>query len=97
MKCPFCLANCLASDSKCLACNRSFEVVRVRSKSAMWVCIPLFMLVGPGIFIAVWTPPPQFGSAGPNWTYVNQVALVSLACALLGAVVGWILDYLARK
>ncbi|HKB02081.1 MAG TPA: hypothetical protein VKD90_07665 [Gemmataceae bacterium] len=97
MKCPFCLATCLASDTKCLACNRSFEIVRVRARSAMWLCIPLFMIVGAGLFIGIWTPPPHFGSAGTNWTYVNQVALVALASALLGAVVGWILDYLARK
>jgi len=100
MKCPFCTATCLASDDRCPACHRSFSSSGVaRVKSAMWLCIPLFMILGAGLFVGLYNPPPsiEFGVRGTNWTYVNQVCVVALACALLGAIVGWVLDYLARK
>jgi hypothetical protein len=98
MKCPFCLAQCLASDSWCPACRRSLGVERAApAKSAMWLCIPLFMLFGAALFVGLLAPPPHPSQPRLNWTLVNQTALVSLGSALLGAVVGWVLDFIARK
>lgn len=98
MKCPFCLAQCLASDSWCPACRRPLEVVHAAPpRSAMWLCIPLFMVFGAVLFVTLLAPPPHPSQSRLNWTIVNQTALVSLGSALLGAIVGWILDFIARK
>jgi hypothetical protein len=55
------------------------------------------MLFGAALFVGLLAPPPHPSQPRLNWTLVNQTALVSLGSALLGAVVGWVLDFIARK
>lgn len=98
MKCPTCLAPCLDGDTWCLSCRTPMVAQRgAKHKSAIWLCAPLFLVLGTGLFLALADVAPQTRNGGVNWDQMAQIGMVSIASGVFGAAVGWVLDFLARR
>ena len=89
MRCPSCKTTCLDTDKLCLNCRRPLN--RPPERSAANFCGFLFAAFGAAVM--------TFGPT-TNWLNDNKVVLAGiggLAGAVIGVIVGLVIDWLGKK
>ena len=98
MKCPTCMSPCLETDTWCLSCRTPMVASRKTiTKSAMWLCTPLFGVLGAGLYLGLAKVAPNTRGGNVNWDHLTNLGLVAIGSALFGAAAGWVLDMIARR